>query len=74
MIVSLLREKGLVSFNSIFDNEPSRLEMVVTFLALLELVKQNMIVTKQDGLFSEITFESVGEVSETQEYDLEFGE
>ena len=48
--------------------------MVVTFLALLELVKQNMIVTKQDGLFSEITFESVGEVSETQEYDLEFGE
>ncbi len=48
--------------------------MVVTFLALLELVKQNMIMTKQDGLFSEITLESIGDVSGTQEYDLEFGE
>jgi segregation and condensation protein A len=74
LIVSLLREKGLVSFTSIFDNEPTRLEMVVTFLALLELVKQNMIITKQDGLFSEITLESIGDVSGTQEYDLEFGE
>ena len=74
LIVSLLREKGLVSFNSIFDNEPTRLEMVVTFLALLELVKQNMIITKQDGLFSEITLNLLGMYLDTQEYDLEFGE
>jgi segregation and condensation protein A len=74
LIISILREKGLVSFSSILEEKPTRLEMVVTFLALLELVKQNVIITKQEGLFSEITLEPLGDVSETREYDLEFGE
>jgi len=74
LIISTLREKGLVSFTSILDKNPSRLEMVVTFLALLELVKQNVIITKQAGLFSEITLEPLVDVSEPREYDLEFGE
>jgi segregation and condensation protein A len=74
LIISTLREKGLVSFSSILEEKPTRLEMVVTFLALLELVKQNVIITKQEGLFSEITLEPLGDVSETREYDLEFGE
>jgi hypothetical protein len=33
-----------------------------------------LLITKQDGLFSEITLEPIGDVSGTQEYDLEFGE
>jgi len=74
LIIAILREKGLVSFSSILEEKPTRLEMVVTFLALLELVKQNVILTKQDGLFSEITLEPLGDVSENREYDLEFGE
>ena len=36
--------------------------------------KPNVILTKQEGLFSEITLEPLGDVSETREYDLEFGE
>ncbi len=74
LIISILREKGLVSFSSILEDKPTRLEMVVTFLALLELVKQNVITTKQEGLFGEITLEALEDVSETREYDLEFGE
>lgn len=74
LIISTLRDKGLVSFTSILNENPTRLEMVVTFLALLELVKQNVIITKQDALFSEITLESIVDVSEPREYDIEFEE
>jgi segregation and condensation protein A len=50
------------------------LELVVTFLALLELVKQHLIETRQDSLFSEIVLESSGSMDEAAEYSLEFGE
>lgn len=74
LIIATLREKGLISFTSILEENPTRLEMVVTFLALLELVKQNVILTRQDGLFSEITLEPLGDVNENREYNLEFVE
>ncbi len=74
LIISILREKGLVTFSSILEEKPTRLEMVVTFLALLELVKQNLIVTRQSQLFSEISLESISNLDENREFDIEFDE
>ncbi len=74
VIISAMREKGKVSFSSILSDKTNRLEMVVTFLALLELVKQHVVEPQQDSLFSEITLQPVGDISEPAEYNLEFGE
>jgi len=54
-ILNLLLLKKRVTFASIFVPESSRAEMVVTFLALLELIKTRQVAAEQDGLFSEIT-------------------
>ena len=74
IIVAALREKGIINFNTLISHQTSRLEVVVIFLALLELVKQNMIIPRQDALFSDIFLESINDLSANQEYDLEFGE
>ncbi len=74
MIISSIREKGTISFSSMLANPHDKLELVVTFLALLELVKQHLIETQQDGLFSEIFIQSGGEVQEPAEFSSEFGE
>jgi segregation and condensation protein A len=74
VIIAALREKGNISFSSILSNKTNRLEMVVTFLALLELVKQHVIIPHQDSLFADIELEPVGDISEPADFNLEFGE
>lgn len=74
IIVAAIREKGVINFSSLISHQTTRIEVVVTFLALLELVKQNMIIPRQDALFSDITLEAVNDLTANQEYDLEFGE
>jgi len=55
-----------------------RLEVVVTFLALLELVKRRLVDIRQDGLFSQIEFEPSpawqSDLPDDAALDLEFGE
>lgn len=74
LIIESIREKGKIDFSSMLTDKTNRLEMVVTFLALLELVKQHLIETQQDGLFSEISIEPSGDVSDLSDLTLEFGE
>jgi segregation and condensation protein A len=50
---------GRVSFRKLFD-VPSKREMVVTFLALLELIKENKIVAKQEETYSDIELAFLG--------------
>lgn len=52
----------------------SRLEIVVTFLALLELVKRHMLFASQQDLFGEIFFEPADDWQEDFAFELEFGE
>jgi segregation and condensation protein A len=42
------------SFSGLLDDSSSRLEIIVTFLAVLELVKQRELVAEQDATFGEI--------------------
>lgn len=73
-IARLLRSQGNISFLQLFHGAKSRLEIVVTFLAMLELVKQHFINIQQESLFGEIHLESTPVLNENLEIELEFGE
>jgi len=74
LIAGLLRERGHVSFRTMLGDARSRLEIVVTFLAVLELVKLHFVNVHQDRLFGEIEIEPTGEWGAGEELELEFGE
>jgi segregation and condensation protein A len=69
-----LREQGRATFRTILDGQPSRLDVVVTFLAMLELVKRHFVSATQDQLFGEIEIVSRDNWNEDEAFELEFGE
>ena len=78
-IVSSLQNFGRSTFMKLLGERRTRIDMVVTFLAILELVKRRIIAARQDGLFSDIELEPVEPddgawlpAAETEEDDLEF--
>jgi segregation and condensation protein A len=54
-----LAEKGRITFSSLLIEGRSRVEVIVTFLALLEMFKNREIALRQGALFGEITIEAV---------------
>lgn len=54
-----LREKVESSFSELVSSSTNKIEVVVSFLALLELVKQKMIHVEQGNLFEEIRMKHV---------------
>lgn len=54
LVLERLTEKKRIAFREIFSGFPSRLELVVTFLATLELVKMRMIRVEQANEFGDI--------------------
>lgn len=60
------------SFKELVESGNSRLEVVVTFLALLELVKRYRVSARQEALFGDIHIERAEEWSEGEEFELEF--
>ena len=42
-LVELLDEKGTIAFQELFDAESTRADIIVTFLAVLEMVKLNLV-------------------------------
>jgi len=74
LIAVFLRAHTHGTFHQLLAENDLRLDVVVTFLALLELVKRQLILTRQEALFGEIEFET-GEVwDENEPLELEFGE
>ena len=55
---SILKFRKKINFREIFDDFADRGEVVVTFLALLELIKQKEIKIKQKDTFKEIEIQS----------------
>jgi segregation and condensation protein A len=68
-----LLRTGKSSFRAILASH-DRIEIVVTFLALLELIKQNFVDAKQAALFGDIEFESITDWSNESELELDFTE
>ncbi len=71
---SLRSQGGRISFQKTLAAATSRLVIVVTFLAVLELIKRRKIEARQDQLYGEIELLSVGEWTEVEEgmTELEF--
>lgn len=54
LVIQRLEASDAFSFTSLFSDEPSKEEVVVTFLAILELLKLKKICITQESLFDEI--------------------
>jgi len=69
-IIAILQNSRRSTFNSLLVNKQSRLEVIITFLALLELIKHHSILATQEGLFSEIQLENIGDLRADIETEL----
>jgi len=59
-------------FRELLGENPTRIEIVVTFLALLELVKRYRVSAKQEGLFTDIEIERMEDWDVDEEIEIEF--
>lgn len=75
LISRTLHEMKTTHFSFLLKDVPrTRLDIVVTFLAILELVKRHFIEARQDRLFGDIELEPSATWREDEDYELEFGE
>jgi segregation and condensation protein A len=72
-ILTILREKDRTLFSELISDNKSRLSVVVTFLAMLELVKRHVIEANQQSLFSDISLQTL-ELTIDADTISEFGE
>ena len=74
LLTTALRNHKQISFQSLLISHQNRLEIVVTFLAMLELIKRHLVQASQDNLFGEIKIDATENWNESDEFELEFGE
>ena len=72
-IVKTLKSKQKTSFKKMLTTT-NRIEIVITFLALLELVKRNMVQATQETIFSDIEMISIAEIDEEMLIDIDLEE
>jgi segregation and condensation protein A len=72
LIARVMKDVERSSFRALLDPGASRLEVVVTFLAMLELVKRYRIHAHQEDLFSDIEIQRMEEWQDDEEIDIEF--
>lgn len=72
LISKTLREVQRSTFRALLNDGASRLEIVVTFLAMLELIKRYRIDARQDDLFSDIEINRMEDWNDDDELELEF--
>ena len=72
-ILVALRTGGIDTFHSLLQGR-TRLEIVVTFLAMLELVKRRHVIARQTDLFGEIEIVPTEQFTDQTDFELEFGE
>lgn len=70
-IMRVLRERGETTFVGMLGDGRSRIEIVVTFLAVLELVKRRYVETDQSSLFADIQIHRLEEFNENDSFDLD---
>lgn len=61
-IRTTVRERGQVVFRSLFADRPTRMQVVTTFMALLELIRLGIIAVAQERVFGEIVLSARTEV------------
>jgi segregation and condensation protein A len=63
-----------VTFQSLIKENRTRLDIVVTFLAVLELVKRHFVQARQESLFGDISLAPTENWNQEEDFELEFGE
>ncbi len=72
LITKTLKTVQRTAFSALIKDSKSRLEIVVTFLAMLELIKRYRIQAHQEGLFGDIELDRLEDWSEDEEIEIEF--
>jgi segregation and condensation protein A len=73
-IADALKAKAMTTFKELVQKTPGRLDIVVTFLAMLELVRRYRIAATQESLFGNIELRRDQEWDENLEFELGFTE
>ncbi len=73
-VLDRLRHYSKMTFRDLVSPKTSKIDVVVTFLAILELIKRHIIQVKQENLFADIELELLQEWIPPEEFDLEFEE
>jgi len=72
MISKMMKDVQRTAFSTLIKDSNSRLEIVVTFLAMLELIKRYRVQAHQEGLFTDIEIDRMEDWSEDEEIEIEF--
>jgi segregation and condensation protein A len=73
-IAQILRYGRLTAFTALITDRSSRLDIVVTFLAVLELIKRQLVEAQQDKMFGEIAIKPAESLVFDENIEIEFGE
>lgn len=73
-LIDTLRRAGTSTFRSIVSTETSRVDIVVTFLAMLELIKRHLVEARQTNLFGDIEILAEGDLNQELDAEIEFTE
>ena len=73
LLVDRIRQSAVVRFSSLLRSG-NKNETVVTFLAMLELIKQNAVTIRQEENFGEIEIEKSAAYDDQRKYHSEFGD
>ncbi len=65
LLIGTLRRRGKMSFFDVFDSSANKMELAVTFLALLELWHEKKVSVKQKSFLKDIQIEYTGEEEQT---------
>ena len=69
-----MRKDKQTSLSAILGDNTDRIQTIVVFLAILELVKQHLIKTDQNANFGDINLFPEDDLFETDETELEINE
>jgi segregation and condensation protein A len=70
-ILHRVKSGQALSFKNFTEPHQTRIELIVTFLAVLELVKQRILFARQDQLFEDVHFEAEPGWTGDEDIDLE---
>lgn len=74
IIVLRIRDFGRTRFTDILSDARTKIDVVVSFLAMLELIKRKRVAAVQPELFGEIEILPAEAWDDTTDFELEFGE
>ena len=69
-LIDTLRQEEKSTYRRMLPRGATRIEAMVLFLAILELVKQQMIIAGQDGLFADINLSATEKIFQNDEITL----